>query len=76
MGNALPHDETKRLCTLCFLDLIVGLSPTSYSVDEGSSVEVCAVLGSEGDVFLESHVEVMIISESVLAEGKMQTDII
>ena len=57
-----------------FLDLIVGLNQTNYSVDEGNFIEVCVVLGSEREIFLESHVEVIIMTESDSAEGNARKD--
>ena len=52
-------------------DFIVGLSQVSYTVEEGSSVEVCAVLGNQTEVDLQSEVEVIITTMSDgSAEGK------
>ena len=53
-------------------DFIVGLSQVRYTVEEGSSVEVCAVLGNQtAEVNLRSEVEVIITTMSDgSAEGK------
>ena len=54
-----------------FTDFIVGLSQVSYTVEEGSSVEVCAILGNQTEVDLRSEVEVIITTMSDgSAEGK------
>ena len=55
-----------------FSDFIVGLSELRYTVEEGSFVEVCAQLGNDTQVHLQSEVEVIIMTAvSGSAEGSV-----
>lgn len=48
----------------------MGLRELHYTVDEGSSVQVCAILGNETEVQLQSEVEVIIMTvDDGSAEG-------
>ena len=42
----------------------MGLSEIQYSVEEGNSIAVCAILGSKREVHLQSSVEVVIRTAS------------
>ena len=54
-----------------FTDFIVGLSQVHYTVEEGSSIQVCAILGNQTEVHLQSEVEVIITTmNDGSAEGK------
>ena len=55
---------------LIYTDFIVGLRELHYTVDEGSSIQVCAILGNETEVQLQSEVEVIIMTvDDGSAEG-------
>ena len=47
----------------------MGLGQLRYTVEEGSSVRVCAVLGNETEVQLQSAVEVII---TTMADGSAE----
>ena len=59
----IPDLSFVEILALFLLDVIVGLSETSYTVPEGSSTQLCVVIGSDRE-HLQSEVEVIITTAS------------